>query len=311
MVGGRVIKRNLLSPDRKRGPGGAPGLEMPRAAGERSKSSQPERGSHAKRNGTTGVSQLSNRRRALIIFNPSAGARRRQRLAPMLKAMEELGVEPILLETERPGDAERFAREADPASLDLVAVAGGDGTVNEVINGLVDKPLPLAVLPVGTANVLAIELGIRQEPNEVARMVAFGEPRPIALGRVNRERRFVLMVGAGFDARVVSEVSLALKRRFGKLAYLAAFLHQMFAFRFRTYEVEIDGVVRQAGSVVVTNARHYAGDHVIAPHADLASPSLDVCLFGKAGRLAVAGYGLALVLGRLPALESFSCPERL
>lgn len=250
------------------------------------------------------MSQLSNRRRALVIFNPTAGDRRRRRLDPMLRAMEDLGVEPILVETMQAGDAERFAQAADPDTLDLVAVAGGDGTVNEVINGLQDKPLPLAILPVGTANVLAIELGIGQEPHEVARMVAFGEPRAITLGRVNHERRFVLMVGAGFDARVVSEVSLALKRRFGKLAYVGTFLHQMFACRFPTYEVEIDGVTWRAGSVVVTNGRHYGGAHMIAPTADLEAPTVEVCLFQNTGRLAVLGYGLALVTGRLPELRS-------
>lgn len=251
------------------------------------------------------MSQLSNRRRALVIFNPSAGASRRRLLEPMLRAMETLGVEPVLIETTRPGDAERYARAADPDAVDLIAVAGGDGTVNEVINGLEGKSLPLAVLPVGTANVLALEIGISRHPDAVARMVAFGEPRAVTLGRINGDRRFVLMVGAGFDARVVSAVSLALKRRFGKLAYVAAFFHQMFAFRFPSYEVEIDGTPWRAGSVVVTNARKYGGPHVIAPNADLEAPSVEVCLFQKTGRLAVLGYGLALLTGRLPDLESF------
>ena len=154
-------------------------------------------------------------RRLLIIFNPAAGWRRRQRLAPVLTRLREHGCALVLRETQAPGDAERFAAEVDPDAFDVVVAAGGDGTVNETINGLARSSLPLAVIPLGTANVLAAEIGLRTDPASLARCVAFGEPRPITLGAANG-RRFILMAGAGFDAQVVAGISVPMKRWLGK-----------------------------------------------------------------------------------------------
>ena len=104
-----------------------------------------------------------------------------------------------------------------------MVVAGGDGTVNETINGLARSGLPLALIPLGTANVLAAEIGLQTDPAAVARCVAFGQPRPIALGAANG-RRFILMAGAGFDANVVAGVSVPMKRWLGKGAYILSSL---------------------------------------------------------------------------------------
>jgi diacylglycerol kinase family enzyme len=159
----------------------------------------------------------------LIIFNPAAGWRRRQRLAPVLAQLGEHGCAFVVRETQAPGDAERFAAEVDPEAFDLVVVAGGDGTVNETINGLARSGLPLALIPLGTANVLAAEIGLGPDPAAVARCVALGQPRPIALGAA-AGRRFILMAGAGFDAHVVAGVSVPMKRWLGKGAYVLSTL---------------------------------------------------------------------------------------
>ena len=221
-------------------------------------------------------------RRLLIIFNPAAGWRRRQRLAPVLVQLREHGCPFVVRETQAPGDAERFAAEVDPDAFDLVVAAGGDGTVNETINGLARSGLPLALIPLGTANVLAAEIGLGTDPVAVARCVALGRPRPIALGAA-AGRRFILMAGAGFDAHVVAD--------------------------FPSSEVLTDNTMRHAASVIVTNARHYAGRFVCAPEASLESDTLQVCLFERAGRLAAIGYALALFSGRLPRLSSYRVVE--
>ena len=247
-------------------------------------------------------------RRLMIIFNPAAGWRRRQRLAPVLEGLRTQGCALTLRETKGPGDAERFAAQADPGELDLVVAAGGDGTVNEVINGLAGSPLPLALIPLGTANVLAAEIGLRTDPASVAACVALGEPRPIALGAANG-RRFILMAGAGFDAHVVHEVSVPMKRWLGKGAYVLSTLRQLLVFRFPGYEVKADNRTWRAASVIVANARHYGGPFVLAPAASLESDTLQVCLFERAGRLAAIGYGLALFSGRLPGLRSYRVVE--
>jgi diacylglycerol kinase (ATP) len=243
-------------------------------------------------------------RRLLIIFNPAAGWRRRQRLAPVLARLREHGCAFELRETEGPGDAERFAAEVDPDAFDLVVAAGGDGTVNETINGLARSRLPLALIPLGTANVLAAEIGLRTDPAAVARCVALGQPRPIALGAANG-RRFILMAGAGFDAHVVAGVSVPMKRWLGKGAYVLSTLRQLLLFDFPSYEVLTDNAVQHAASVIITNARYYGGRFVCAPEASLESDTLQVCMFGRGGRLAAIGYALALFSGRLPRLSTY------
>jgi YegS/Rv2252/BmrU family lipid kinase len=244
----------------------------------------------------------------LIIFNPAAGWRRRERLAPVLARLREHGCALVLRETAAPGDAERFAAEADPGAFDLVVAAGGDGTVNETINGLARSGLPLALIPLGTANVLAAEIGLSTDAAVVARCVAEGELRPITLGAVDG-RRFIVMAGAGFDAHVVAGVTVPMKRWLGKGAYVLSTLRQLLVFDFPSYEVLIDNTVHRAASVIVTNARHYGGRFVCAPEASLESETLQVCLFERAGRRAAISYARALFSGRLPRLSGYRMIE--
>lgn len=237
--------------------------------------------------------------RITIIHNPTAGGASPlfDRVVDRLRAA---GADLRVLPTAARGDAERFARNLDPARCDRLAVAGGDGTVNEVINGLAVHPAPppVAIIPMGTANVLAHEIGLAVEPDAVAATVLSGEATAITLGVANG-RRFILMAGAGFDAAVVERVHPALKRRFGKAAYWWASFCIAFRFAYRPYTVIIDGSERQAYSVIAANARHYAGPYVVAPRAGLATPTLDICLFRRGGLRAVVCYGQALLRNRL------------
>ncbi len=241
-------------------------------------------------------------RQLMIIFNPTSG--RRRRFEAVLERLRARGCRPCVQVTAAAGDAERLAAAADPARYDLLVVAGGDGTVNEVINGLGDRRLPLAILPLGTANVLAAELGLDADPDAVARTIAQGAARPVTLGIANG-RRFILMAGAGFDAQVVATVNLGIKRRLGKAAYGLAILRQLLVYGFPGYRVVLDGSPRRAASVVVANAHFYGGRFVAAPAAGLQSPTFEVGLFERSGRLAAIGYALALFLGVLPRLKSY------
>lgn len=243
-------------------------------------------------------------RRLLLIFNPAAGWRRRRRLDDVLRRLDAAGCTVTLRETARPGDAERFAAEARGMAFERLVVAGGDGTINEAINGLAGSMLPVAVVPLGTANVLAAEIGLKTDAESIARAIMQGLPRPVALGEANG-RRFVLMAGAGFDAHVVRDVTAPLKRGLGKGAYVLAALRQMLAFGFFEYRVSIDGAERVAGSVIVANGRYYAGKYVCAPDGHLERPELAVCLFERSSRWSVAVYAMALLTGRLPGLASY------
>jgi diacylglycerol kinase (ATP) len=243
-------------------------------------------------------------RRLLIIFNPTVGGRRRRRFEAVLAELRRLGCDVTVRPTGARGDAEQLAASADPNRYDILVVAGGDGTINEAVNGLNGARLPLAIVPLGTANVLAAEIGLATDPRSVARAIALGRPRPISVGMANG-RRFLLMAGTGFDAHVVQNVDLALKRWIGKGAYGISILRQLCAFAFPEYVVTIDGRARSAASVLVANAHYYGGRFVCAPAADLCTPTLEVCLFERRGRLSVIGYAMAMLFGRLPKLKSY------
>jgi YegS/Rv2252/BmrU family lipid kinase len=244
------------------------------------------------------------KRRVLVIYNPAAGQWRRRRLQATLRALDEIGCPLTLHETTRPGDAEAKASMLTEDDCDVVVAAGGDGTINEVANGLIGAPgpvPPLAIIPLGTANVLAQEIGLRGQPGNVARAIAGGSRMIVHLGKANG-RHFIMMAGVGFDAHVVANVDLALKRRTGKVAYVLETAAQALRYGFPLCQVTIDGRRFEACSVVVCNGRHYGGPFVAAPQASLGKPLLDVCLLERGGWARVLRYGAWLVLGRLSRL---------
>ncbi len=242
-------------------------------------------------------------RRLLVIYNPIAGGRKRRRLAAWLGHLAALGAEVTLAETEAPHHAEALARAADPDRVDAVAVAGGDGTINEAVNGLAASRLPLALLPLGTANVLANEIGLPRRLAALARIAAFAPARPVWPGEAMPEsgegRRFLIMAGIGFDAEVVEHLDLAWKRRAGKLAYVASIVGRLRDYRERCYRAEFDGAAVEGASLVAAKSHFYGGRFVLAPAARLDQPSLQLVVFGRAGRGAALGYLAAMGLGRL------------
>jgi diacylglycerol kinase (ATP) len=250
--------------------------------------------------------------RALVIYNPTAGRRRLRRLEDVLARLRARGVDIALEPTSSRGHAERLA--CDMAQADLVIAAGGDGTINEVINGLMAALAqgrvvpPLGLIPLGTANVLARELGLAVDPASVAAaLLGEGELvfRPGRLRNGTLTRHFGMMAGIGFDADVVAKVDLRLKKYLGRTAYGLASAGRFFVYRPHLFRLTIDGAPYQAASVVVSRGKHYAGAFVAAPKAALASPELHVCLFEQPGRGAVLRYGLALLRNALPQARGY------
>lgn len=243
-------------------------------------------------------------RRVLLVFNPAAG-RGRKRLGEILRRLESHGCAVTLRETAGPGDAAQIVRTAGEG-YDVIAIAGGDGTINEAANGLADlaNPPALAIIPFGTANVLAWEIGLGIDAARTARTIAEGQPLEVHTGLING-RRFLLMAGVGFDAAVVASVDTHMKRLFGKGAYVWRMLAEMFHYRYPTFTVTVDGVVYRAASAVVAKGHFYGGQFICAPAASLAEPSFEVCLFLRGGSWHVLRYSLALALGRLDKLATF------
>lgn len=234
----------------------------------------------------------------LVVYNPVAGWRRPGLLDRVVALLEEAGATVVIRRTATRGDAERHARAARDRGYDRLLVAGGDGTINEAVNGLAGSALPLAIVPMGTANVLATEIGLKAEARDIAEAALDGPVVRIALGQVG-ERRFVLMAGVGFDAEVVRTVDPKIKQRFGKLAYVLATLKLLLRYRAPRYVVHANGRQFAVGSAVLANGRHYGGAFVMAPDARLDRPTLELCLLQAGGRGAIVRYAVALALGRL------------
>jgi YegS/Rv2252/BmrU family lipid kinase len=259
-------------------------------------------------------SRIVTRRRyaaaVLIVFNPTAGAGRQRRLSHALGVLRARGLVPQVVETCGPGDAAVLARSAAARGEALVVAAGGDGTIAEVAAGLAGSGAVLGVLPFGTANVLAWELGLPQAPDRAAAVLAAGRIATLRPGLARfvdgSERLFVQMLGAGFDAAVVARLDLGLKRRIGRAAYVLESLRQMACYDFPPIAVTHDGVTTMAASAIVTKGRLYAGRYRIAPDARPAEPGFQLVLFRHSGVVQAALAGAALPLGlipRLPGLE--------
>jgi diacylglycerol kinase (ATP) len=218
-------------------------------------------------------------RRGLLVYNPIAGQRdRRRQMNALIDRAKSRGLELVNAPTSGPGDATEIVRTFLDRGIDLVAVCGGDGTISEVAAGLVGTEVPIGVLPAGTSNVLAIELGIPITLDHAEDLLLSGTPAEFRLGRAD-ERPFLLWAGVGLDARVMGRMNLAMKRRLGRAGIFFTAASQFVQYEFPHLEVEIDGAVHEATFAVVCRARHYAGRWIIAPQASFGGEALDVLLF--------------------------------
>ena len=224
--------------------------------------------------------------KAALIYNPAArGLRWRpgHKLQRVLQRLGSFGTTVEVHATAGSGHATGLARSALQKGCDLVIACGGDGTVNEVVGGMAGSRVPLMVIPAGTANVLAREIGLPLDRVEAAGLLRTGRIRRIALGRVG-SRPFLLMAGIGVDAAVVSAVNPGLKRLLGQGAFWVAALRQFLGYSFPPFEVQVGGEFRRAVFAVIGRARNYGGGFQIAGRADLFSEDFHVCLFQTGSR---------------------------
>lgn len=185
----------------------------------------------------------------------------------------------------------------------LVVAAGGDGTINAVLNGLAGSGATCALMPLGTANVLARELGI-DSPEEAVRRIVAGTSRPFSAGLIRgngRETRFFLMAGIGLDGYVVRGVTLPQKRRFGKGAYLLAAVRHAFAWDRGRMQVTTATERFSCHTLVVCNTARYGGSFLLAPQASIFSPNLELVAVRATSRGAYLRLAAALLRGRSPA----------
>jgi diacylglycerol kinase (ATP) len=245
----------------------------------------------------------------VIVFNPVAGRRRAALLWRVLDILIANGVRLDLAETHRAGHAEALARDAAQRGERMVVAAGGDGTIAEVANGLMGSATRLGIIPLGTANVLAQELGLPFAPKAVAAALAFGRTCRLWPGQANGRdgtRLFVQMLGVGFDAQVVHNLSFPLKKMFGKGAYVMQSMRELSRYTFPAIRLRIDDTETEAASVIISKGRLYGGGFHLTNDAVPADPGFSVVLFDRSGPGAAAFYGAALplnLLGRAPGVR--------
>ena len=244
----------------------------------------------------------------LIVFNPTAGRRRAHLLWRVLDVLAGSGVRFEVAETHHANHAVALARDAAASGHTLCVAAGGDGTVAEVASGLNGHATALGIIPLGTANVLAQELGLSFAPAAVAAALALGRTRVLWPGLAqgpDGSRMFVQMLGAGFDAQVVHRLSLPLKRLAGKTAYVMQTLRELPRYKFAPVRVRVDGVDQAVSSVIVSKGRLYGGNYLLAPGAATDEPGFSVALFDHGGVWPALMYGAALPLNLLPRAPGF------
>lgn len=238
------------------------------------------------------------RRRFLLIANTAAGLAGSSLLDATRECLRASGahlveVHPASIAAAR-DEAQQAARSG---AFDAVVAAGGDGTIRQVASGLAGTAMPLGIVPSGTANVLAIEIGLAAKPAAIADMLLHGRCVRMSCARANGEM-FLLMAGAGLDARVLATIDQHLKSRLGKAAFAGPIVDAL-SHPVDQLSVTIDGTCYEASWVILANVSHYAGRFVLAPQAAIESVELQAIIFKARNRTTLMSQVMSLALGRL------------
>lgn len=264
--------------------------------------------------------------RATILFNPNSGRRRRRaELEQAVAILQSAGVHTELTVCLSSEEATIHARCAVAAGADTVFACGGDGTIHDVIQGLANTPVALAILPLGTANALAHDLDLPQRPAAAARAAIEGQVRRIPLGRIEyqdfagkpTQRYFTVAAGVGVDAHLFYKLNRDLKTQAGMAAYYMKAWHLWARHRMRKFEVEYnDGSARQQAiltELLAVRIRFFGNIlRELVPGANLTLPDLRTVMCRTSSRAAYLRYVTGALLGRpqkIAGIDTISCSE--
>jgi diacylglycerol kinase (ATP) len=265
--------------------------------------------------------------RATILFNPNSGPRRRDaELDRAIGIIQSAGIRTDLTVCRSSQEATIHARFAVAAGSDTVFACGGDGTIHDVIQGLAGTPVALAILPFGTANALAHDLGIPLRPSEAARSAVKGTVRRIPLGRIEyrdfedkpTQRFFTVAAGIGVDAHLFYKLNRDLKKQTGMAAYYLKAWNLWATHRMRRFDVEYangSGARRQASLTELLAVRiRFFGNILreLVPGASLDRPDLRAVMCRTDSRSAYLRYVTGALLGRpreIDGIDLVSCSE--
>ncbi len=245
-------------------------------------------------------------KRVRLICNPAArGAASIAELRAALAATSAHGWEGDVVATEAPLHATTLARDAAASGMDIVIACGGDGTVNEVVNGLAGTDSALGVVPGGTANVWAKEVRIPRNSRRALEALAIGDERRVDLGRVttsgNASRHFILVAGVGFDASIIRRLPLRLKARLGAATYVIQGVRDAFTYRATPVRARIDGRDDELELfwAMANNTRSFGGVLTVAPAARIDDGLLDLTFMRRAGPVSMLSYLARTLAGTL------------
>ena len=241
------------------------------------------------------------------------------RIARAVDMIKSRGFNVRLMLTGKKGDAESFAREIfkdqseipDTRPVPLIIAAGGDGTYNEVINGIAYSDIPMAILPLGTTNVLARELDIPEVMEKALDIALGGKVQNVCIGKITLSaqlsgvscqgsgitRYFLLMAGIGFDGEAVYGIKSRIKRYSGKGAYIWSGLKTFISWNPDRLTFNIDGKLCEGYSAIICNAAKYAGHFKVAPDAKLQEPSLYAFIMQGRKRSDILRYVSGIIRG--------------
>ena len=236
-----------------------------------------------------------------LIFNPRAGKllRNPRLVERTIEAVRKHG--PVEVRpTTGPGTAGELARQEVERGAQWIVALGGDGTVNEVANGMIGSHAALAPLPGGTANVLCVETGVGTNPVKAAEALGRREARRIATGHIKTatmERHFLAMAGTGLDARVVGAVNPTIKDKLGKLAYWVSGFG-LVGRSLAQFESNVDGFVSQRSFSLASRVRNYGGDLEIARTVTLLDDCLEAVSFAGVSSFRYLPYLVGVLIGK-------------
>lgn len=236
-----------------------------------------------------------------LFINPASGRFASRRVSEVVYQLDKAGLSPTIYSVTSPAEALSCCQLINQAAeKPLVIVAAGDGTVNAVINGLLPGTVTMAVLPLGTSNVLAAEIGIKSVEDGIKRIIA-GKTRPLSIGILKMEQesfRFVLMAGIGLDGTVVRDIWPLGKRLLRQGAYAISALLSALTWDRSLIEVVTADHTVKCHSVIICSASRYGGNFILSPDSNLFSPELTAVCIRKNRRRSYLRLAFELFTGK-------------
>lgn len=210
-------------------------------------------------------------KKIFIIFNPTSGSHNVKKIQKYVAALKAKTIPVEIHETQYHGHATELAKDISrqtPAAC--IVAAGGDGTIAEIVEGMAGGTVELAIFPIGTANVFALELGIPFDESRNIDTLLNGAVRHVYPGEIitaGKTEKFIQMAGVGLDSNIVLNISKRFKYYCGKLAYVYQALSSLMFYDFRTIKLDIDGHIHEAYNVIISKGRFYAGRYALCPQS--------------------------------------------